>query len=78
MKLTTAIVDRIEITAKFDPDSESWWATADIDDRHALTTGAPTLDELLERIPTVLRDLLKATECRAACPVCGADGATCP
>jgi hypothetical protein len=58
MKLTTAIVDRIVVKAEFDPDSESWWATADIDARHTLTTGAPTLDELLERIPAVLRDLL--------------------
>jgi DNA-binding XRE family transcriptional regulator len=48
----------IVIKAEFDPDSESWWATADIDDRHALTTGAPTLNELLERIPIVLRNLL--------------------
>jgi hypothetical protein len=51
-------IERIEIAAEFDPDSESWWATADIDDRHALTTGAATLDELLERIPAVLRDLM--------------------
>jgi len=48
----------IVIKAEFDPDSESWWATADIDDRHALATGAPTLNELLERIPIVLRSLL--------------------
>jgi hypothetical protein len=48
----------IMVKAEFDPGSQSWWAEADIDERNALTTGAPTLDELLDRIPTVLRDLL--------------------
>lgn len=49
----------IFILAEFDPDSESWWAEAEIDERHALTTGAATLDGLLERIPIVLRDLVE-------------------
>jgi phage repressor protein C with HTH and peptisase S24 domain len=57
-KTTKTVPMLIVIKAEFDPDSESWWATADIDDRHALATGAPTLNELLERIPIVLRDLL--------------------
>lgn len=57
-KRTKTVPMLIVIKAEFDPDSESWWATADIDDRHALATGAATLDELLERIPIVLRDLL--------------------
>jgi hypothetical protein len=42
----------------FDAESSSWWAEADIDDRHALATGAPTLAKLRERIPVILRDLL--------------------
>lgn len=46
------------IVIKSDPDSESWWAEAEIDEQHALATGAATLDELLERIPAVLRNLL--------------------
>jgi hypothetical protein len=48
----------IAIKAEFDPESQSWWAEAEIDERHALTTGAPSLDELLSQIPLVLRDLL--------------------
>jgi hypothetical protein len=48
----------IAIKAEFDPETQSWWAEAEIDERHALTTGAPSLDELLNRIPVVLRDLL--------------------
>lgn len=57
-KRTKTVPISIVIKAEFDPDSESWWATADIDDRHALATGASTLNELLERIPIVLRNLL--------------------
>jgi hypothetical protein len=49
----------IVVKAEFDPDSESWWAEAEIDERHALATGAATLDGLLERIPIVLRDLVE-------------------
>jgi hypothetical protein len=48
----------VAIKAEFDPETQSWWAEAEIDERHALTTGAPSLDELLNRIPVVLRDLL--------------------
>lgn len=48
----------IVIDVQFDAESTSWWAEAEIDERHALTTGALTLAELLERIPVVLRDLL--------------------
>jgi hypothetical protein len=49
---------KIVIEAHFDAQSRSWWAEADIDEHHALATGAPTLDALLARIPIVLRDLL--------------------
>lgn len=48
----------VTVKAEFDQASQSWWAEADIDEQNALTTGAPTLDELLDRIPIVLRDLL--------------------
>jgi hypothetical protein len=48
----------IMIRAEFDPESQSWWAAADIDQKHALTTGADTFEELINRIPVVLRDLL--------------------
>jgi hypothetical protein len=56
---TTPCAARSKLRIKFDPDSESWWAEAEIDERHALTTGAATLDGLLERIPIVLRDLVE-------------------
>jgi hypothetical protein len=49
---------KVLIHANFDAESNSWWAEAEIDEGHALTTGAATLDALLERIPVVLRDLL--------------------
>lgn len=48
----------VAIKAEFDAETQSWWAEAEIDERHALTTGAPSLDELLNRIPVVLKDLL--------------------
>ena len=48
----------IIVRVKFDSESQSWWATADIDERHALATGADTFEELLNRIPGVLRSLL--------------------
>jgi hypothetical protein len=48
----------IMIKAEFDSESQSWWAEADVDERNTLTTGATTLEELLDRIPIVLRDLL--------------------
>jgi len=48
----------IMVRAEFDPESQSWWAAADIDEKHALATGADTFQELLDRIPVVLRDLL--------------------
>jgi hypothetical protein len=48
----------IMIRAEFDPESQSWWAAADIDEKHVLATGADTFEELMERIPVVLRDLL--------------------
>lgn len=51
----------IMIRAEFDPESQSWWAAADIDEKHVLATGAGTFEELLERIPVVLRDLLVDT-----------------
>ena len=48
----------IIVRVKFDSESQSWWATADIDERHALATGADTFEELLNCIPVVLRSLL--------------------
>ena len=48
----------ITVEVEFDPESQSWWATADIDEKHALATGADTFEELLNRIPIVLRSLL--------------------
>ena len=54
----TAAPMLIVVKAEFDPESHSWWAAADIDDRHALATGAPTFEELLKRIPIVLQNLL--------------------
>ena len=56
--LTTESALKIVIQAHFDAQSRSWWAEAEIDEHHALATGAPTLDALLTRIPIVLRDLL--------------------
>jgi hypothetical protein len=49
---------KIRVQARFDPQSNSWWAEADIDEHHALATGAATFEELLARIPIVLRNLL--------------------
>ena len=48
----------IVLKIQFDAESSSWWAEAEIDERNALLTGAPTLAKLLERIPVILRDLL--------------------